>query len=56
MMRRLIRIRTSTEAFSYKLSDKVDHTNYPKNYIFFKGQMIQKTLEEFLKENQIVIQ
>lgn len=56
MLRRLIRIRTSTEAFSYKLSDKIDHTNYLKEYLLFKGKIIRKPLGEFLKENRVIIQ
>ena len=55
MLRRLIRVRTSTESFSYKLSAKVDHSKYPKDYIFFKGQLIQKPFNSFLEENNLTM-
>lgn len=55
MLRRLIRVRTSTGSFSYKLSAKVDHSEYPKDYLFFKGQLIKKPLNIFLKENNFTI-
>ncbi|MCK5321028.1 hypothetical protein KAJ38_00450 [Candidatus Pacearchaeota archaeon] len=55
MLRRLIRVRTSTESFSYKLSKKVDHSKYPKDYLFFKGRLVLKPLNSFLEENNITI-
>ena len=56
MLRRLIRIRTATESFSYKLSEKVDHSKSPKDYLFFKGQLIQKPLDRFLEENNLTLE
>lgn len=55
MLRRLIRVKTSTESFSYKLSAKVDHSKYLKDYLFFKGQLIRKPLNRFLEENSLTI-
>ena len=55
MLRRLIRIRATTEAFSYQLSKKIDHSKYPKDYVYFKGDHHQRPFEEFLKENNIKI-
>lgn len=52
MIRRLIRVRKSTEAFSYELSKRLDlREEVPNNYIFFHGEIINKPFEEFLKEN-----
>ncbi len=55
MLRRLIRIRIATEAFSYQLSKKIDHSKYPKDYVYFQGQHHQKPLENFLKEKNLRI-
>ena len=55
MLRRLIRIRQNTEAFTYDLAKKATLQNTPKDYIYHKGQLIQKPFDQFIKENQIVI-
>lgn len=54
-IRRLIRIRKTTEAFSFELSDRMNHENSPSHYIFFKGNIIEKPFEHFLNENNMVI-
>ena len=56
MLRRLIRIRTTTETFSYELAGKVKKQDQLKEYIFFKGNVIIKPLQEFIKENDIIIE
>ena len=56
MLRRLIRVRTTTEAFSYELAGKVKKQDQLKEYIFFKGNVIIKPLQEFIKENDIIIE
>jgi len=56
MLRRLIRVRKSTEAFSYDLAKRLKlKFRTPKNYLFFRGKIINKTFEDFIKENNIEI-
>lgn len=55
MMRRLMRVRKATESFAYEIDDKIDTTNMPKNFIFFKGELIEKPFEELIQENKIII-
>ncbi len=55
MLRRLIRVRTTTEAFSYELAGKVKNQSQIKDYIFFKGNVIIKPPQDFIKENNIII-
>ncbi|MDP2947306.1 MAG: hypothetical protein Q8N88_04260 [Nanoarchaeota archaeon] len=52
ILRRLIRIRKSTQNFYYRLLNK---NPQPKNYIFFKGNIFNHPLEEFVKLNDIII-
>jgi len=56
MLRRLIRVRTTTETFSYELAKKVKNQGQIKDYIFFKGNVIIKPLQEFIKENNIILE
>lgn len=51
MIRRLMRLRKSTESFSYELASKVSEEDWPETYIFYKGEMIEKPLQEFIKDN-----
>jgi len=56
MLRRLIRVRKNTESFSYELSKKLKWEHkMSENYLFFKGEIINNTFEEFLKENEFEI-
>lgn len=56
MIRRLIRVRKNTEAFSYELSKRLDlKDESPNNYLFFHEEIINKPFEEFLKENEFEI-
>ena len=54
MVRRLIRIRTTTESFSYELESKIK-TEGPKDYIFYKGELYLTPFEDFCKEKNIEI-
>jgi len=56
MMRRLTRIRQSTEAFHYTLSNWANHTDLPKDYIFFKNNVILKSFEKFINDERIIIE
>ena len=57
MLRRLIRIRKSTEPFIYDLSNKLVHPeeSYP-NYIFFKGKILNCSFDDFCRENDFIIE
>lgn len=55
MIRRLIRIRKSTESASYELVSKAVVENLPKNYIFFKGKIYYQNFDDFCKKNEIEI-
>lgn len=55
MIRRLIRLKTSTESAPYKLANKVIIENSPKNYIFFKGKIYYQNFNDFCKEKVIEI-
>lgn len=52
MIRRLIRLRKNTESFSYDLTKDVSG-DWPENYIFYKGELIEGNFEEFVKERGI---
>jgi hypothetical protein len=56
MIRRLIRIRQTTHTFSYEISKKLELESEPLEYIFFKGRIIEKSFDEFIKENKIIIE
>ena len=49
MIRRLIRLRKSTESFSYDLVRNVEG-DWPETYIFYQGEIVEKPLEEFMVE------
>jgi hypothetical protein len=55
MVRRLIRIRTTTESFAYELEGKREKENSHKNYIFFQGKLYFNSFEDFIKEKEIEI-
>ena len=55
MIRRLIRVRTSTESAHYELANKAIIGDFPKDYIFFRGNIYQKNFNDFCKEKGIVI-
>lgn len=55
MIRRLIRIRKSTETASYELAKKVKADNLPKDYIFYKGEVYYCDFDGFCKERNIVV-
>lgn len=55
MIRRLIRIRETTESFAYELESKINDENMPKDYIFYKGKLYFMPFEEFIKENGVEI-
>jgi len=55
MLRRLIRVRQTTEEFSYKLSDRMNHEDSPDYYIFFKGNVLIMPFSEFILKNNIII-
>lgn len=55
MIRRLIRVRTSTESASYELANKAIVEDLPKNYIFFKGEIYYQNFDDFCKEKRIEI-
>ncbi len=55
MMRRLLRVRRSTESFSYELSKRMEDKSLPENYILFKGRLLFKPTEDFFKENNLIL-
>ena len=55
ILRRLIRVRKTTESFHYELSKRATHSELPKDYIFFRGELIQKPFKIFTEENNITI-
>lgn len=55
MLRRLIRLRQTTESFHYNLSKKVNLKNSPKDYLFFGGKLVLKKFEDFIKKRDILI-
>lgn len=56
MIRRLIRVRKSTESFIYELSKRLKlEMQTPENYLFFKGEIINKPFEEFIMDQGIII-
>jgi len=56
ILRRLMRVRISTESFSYDIAKKVKQKNLPKTYIFHKGEVFFQQLDQFTKENNIIIE
>ena len=55
MIRRLMRIRKTTESFFYDLEKKLDIDKNPKNYIYYKGNIIKKPFNEFIKKEGIIL-
>jgi|TARA_Y100000034_G_C6852173_1_gene386707 hypothetical protein len=55
MIRRLLRIRKTTESFCYELGNKINLENPFKDYVFFKGELYFIPFEEFIKEKEIEI-
>lgn len=55
MIRRLMRLRTSTEASHYELSQKAKHEYSDKDYIFFKGQIYHQDFDSFCRENEVEV-
>tara|TARA_Y100000310_G_scaffold185141_1_gene185228 strand:+ start:276 stop:848 length:573 start_codon:yes stop_codon:yes gene_type:complete len=55
IVRRLIRVRKTTEAFSYELSERLNHESSPDYYIFFKGNILSIPLRDFVLKNKILI-
>ncbi len=55
IIRRLIRVRKSTESEHYRLEKKGNHKNLPLNYIFYKDKVYTLPFKEFIKENGIEI-
>lgn len=49
MLRRIERIRKTTESFSYELEHKIGEEK-AKNCIFFRGEIYEMPLEQFIKE------
>lgn len=54
MIRRLIRLRGSTESFSYDLVKDVSG-DWPETYIFYKGELVEGDFEEFIKDRGIIL-
>jgi len=54
MLRRLNRIRKTTESFSYELSSRVEHENL-RNFVFYKGEVFEGPFDSFIKQNNIII-
>jgi len=56
MLRRLERVRKTTEDFSYNLSNRLNLSqDTPGHYIFFGGEIINKPFGTFLKENDFEV-
>lgn len=56
MLRRLYRIRETTESYAYKITENVKTEHFPRDYIFFKGKIYTIPFEQFTKENNIIIE
>jgi len=54
MIRRLIRVRETTESFAYGLGNKINSKG-PKDYIFYKGELYFMPFEDFCNEKGIEI-
>jgi hypothetical protein len=55
MLRRLERVRKTTEPFHYDLSDKIYKRDSVADYVFFQGKVYEVSFEDFCKERSIVI-
>lgn len=56
MLRRLVRVRKTTEAFSYELSKRLNlKDETPESYLFFRGELIEKPFEKFLDEMDFIV-
>src|SRR3989344_4978230 len=56
MIRRLERVRRNTETFSQNLSEKLKWKDESsENYVFFRGEIINKPFIEFINENDFEI-
>jgi len=56
MISRLMKVRKTTERFSYDLEKKADTKEDLKDYIYYKGQLIEKPFDQFVKEEGIEIE
>jgi hypothetical protein len=56
MLRRLERVRKTTEAFSYDLAKKVIPLDYPREYVFFQGKVFEVSFEDFCREKEIIVE
>ena len=57
MIRRLRRIRTSTESFSYELSKRLNHELEPNECIFYKGNTIlESSHQHFINKNNMILE
>ena len=55
MIRRLMKIRKTTEAFAYEVESKADTSYLPEDYIFFEGKLFYEKFDEFIKRRGIII-
>jgi len=57
MLRRLFKIRKSTESFIYELSHKLSSSEEPnQNYILFKGKILNCPFDDFCRENNFIVE
>jgi len=55
MLIRLVRVRKTTESFSYELSKKLNHPPEPEAYIFYKGDILTIPFNQFLQQNNFIL-
>lgn len=55
ILRRLMRVRISTESFAYELEDKANVDDSLKDYIFFQGKVYLDNFDSFCKEKEIEV-
>lgn len=56
MLRRLYRIRESTEKYSYDITENVMVNHLPRDYVYYKGQVYKIPFKKFVMENNILIE
>jgi hypothetical protein len=49
-LERLVRLRQNTESFFYDIEKKRGADSGPKDYVFYKGELFEGTLEDFLEK------
>ncbi len=54
IINRLMRVRKTTESFAFDLQKEINEYNL-NNYIYFKGEIIEKPFRDFINENEIEI-